>query len=60
MKKYKKVKAIKARLCDSYYVHSVGPMIEKLCIGVPEPFRDPPCQGYKCKCTEYDYVRKQK
>jgi hypothetical protein len=54
MKKYKNVKAVKARQCDCYYIHSVGPVMEKMCIGVREPFRDPPCEGYCCKCTEYD------
>lgn len=60
MKKYKNLKAIKARRCDSYYIHSVGPCMEYLCIGVREPIRDPDCKGYCCKCTEYKEIRRVK
>lgn len=58
MKKYKNVKAIKARLCYAY-VHNFNGEYVPYCIGVREPFSNPTCKGYKCKCTEYKYNRKE-
>ncbi len=58
MKKYKNVKAITARRCVGYtekYNNEKCPY----CIGVREPFKNPPCNGYKFKCTEYKYNRKE-
>lgn len=52
MKKYKNVRAKCAARCAAY--EDVTP---PACLGVPEPFMNPACHGYKCKCTEY--VRKR-
>lgn len=59
MKKYKNVKAIKARKCDGFYIHRDGRRMIPMCIGVREPFNYPTCNGYKCKCTEYKYDEKR-
>lgn len=48
MKKYKNVRAKRAERCAAYEEASIP-----ACLGVPEPFMNPTCQGYKCKCTEY-------
>ena len=54
MKKYKNVKAIKAKRCIAF-CETYGTM-ENVCIGVKEPCITT-CGGYYCKCTEY--VRKK-
>lgn len=63
MKKYKNVKAIKARRCSAYADHNNGLYCYKdcksYCWGVRESFANPICNGYKCKCTEYKYDRKE-
>lgn len=58
MKKYKNVKAIKARRCVGFYIQRDGRRMIPMCIGVSEPFKEPVCNGYKCKCTEYKYDKK--
>lgn len=58
MKKYKNVKAIKARVCCGY-VRNFNGDYAPYCIGVHVPFKNPHCDGYKCKCTEYKYNRKE-
>ena len=60
MKKYKNVRAVKAYRCKCYYEHSVGPCMVSECLGVKEPITNPPCKGYECKCTEYEYKRSVK
>lgn len=55
MKKYKNVKAVKARKCISYANFESG----SYCIGVSEMQKNPTCKGYKCKCTEYKYDKKK-
>lgn len=57
MKKYKNVKALKARRCKAF-CESYGRM-KNVCIGVKEIFQAT-CGGYCCKCTEYDYKRRVK
>lgn len=49
----KKIKAIKARKCSAYFFD--GKTNKYFCFGVPEPFSNPSCNGYKCKCTEYKH-----
>lgn len=56
MKKYKNVKAIYARVCTAYVSNFNGDYCP-YCIGVKIPIQSPPCNGYKCKCTEYKYKR---
>lgn len=56
MKKYKNVKAITARECGAYVKCDNGQI---RCYGTPEPFINPTCNGYKCKCTEYKYDKKR-
>lgn len=60
MKKYKNVKAIKARKCYAYQtlIDKDG-FLRSKCIGVSEPFSNPNCKGYKCKCTQYKYDSKR-
>ena len=56
MKKYKNVRAVKARKCQGYTTRlDKEGFLHGYCIGVPEPFLSPKCNGYKCKCTEYKY-----
>lgn len=57
MKKYKNVKALKARRCKAF-CETYGSM-KNVCIGVKEIFQAS-CDGYCCKCTEYDYKRSVK
>ena len=63
MKKYKNVRAIKARKCDGYADHSGAKYCysdcDSYCWGVSETFKNPTCGGYKCKCTEYKYDKKR-
>lgn len=61
MRKYKNVHAKRAARCSAYdagYFHGRDIMsgdeyTMSACIGIAEPFANPPCKGYKCKCTEY-------
>lgn len=48
---YQKIKVIKARKCSAYHVGEISGT--PYCYGVSEPFINPTCNGYKCKCTEY-------
>ena len=57
MKKYKNVKAVKARRCKAF-CETYGSM-KNVCIGIKEPC-ETTCGGYCCKCTEYDYKRSVK
>lgn len=60
MKKYKNVKAVKAHKCPAYERRLDSDcFLQVYCLGVPEPFKNPTCKGYKCKCTEYRYNRKK-
>lgn len=51
MKKYKNVRAVKARRCIAFF-ETYGSM-KNVCIGIKEPC-ETTCSGYYCKCTEYD------
>ncbi len=60
MKKYKNVKARKACECCGYIiVLDKDGFLRSECVGIPEPFKNPTCNGYKCKCTEYKYNKKE-
>lgn len=63
MNKYKNVRARKARICTAYAPNWICTTngnittVKGACIGVKEPIINPPCKGYCCKCTEYEYKR---
>lgn len=57
MKKYKNVRAIKARKCVAYSGNTERYCA--YCFGISEPFKEPSCKGYMCKCTEYKYDKRR-
>ena len=59
MKKYKNVRAIKARKCTAYTEYRNEKYCTYYCMGIQEAFKNPTCDGYMCKCTEYKYDKKR-
>lgn len=59
MKKYKNVRPIKARKCESYVELNNKKYCAYNCMCIDESIENPSCNGYKCKCTEYKYDKKR-